>query len=271
MRSHNESSPHFSKPLTICNTETLESTIIQIRHNHDRIVLRKALGMPSYSPYLAWYFGIPSIPEDYENLDAESSLERHFHTEPEDMDWRNNAWFRAVEICAASELLSAEKEEKVCGMIREFEAKEERDFQTLDKQIELSLHNKPDIARAMMEGALMKWIRGSEKLMKSLKSELGIVTGESLNAITKGGNFRVRLHGVNLGELDSGKCLCGTSYSEYGLWSKCAGISESEGVIEFLPGEWLKDSVSCFTDLYMLLVDKSGRKQAGCVKVQVRG
>ena len=269
LRAHDDN-PHFSKPLTICNTETLESTIIQLRHNTDRIILRKALGRPSYSPYLVWYFGLPDVPEDFEVSEPEKALAEHFHLSPDAMDWRNNAWFRAMEINAACELLSAEKEDSVRGMIQDFESQEEAELQELDPQIELSLKSRPDIARAIMKGFIIKWAGKSEDLVKSLRSELGMIIGEPLSAVTYGEPFRVRLHDVNLSELDAEKCICGTSYSEYSTWSVCSGINASEGWIEFTPGECLKNAVPCFTDLYMLLIDKSGRKRAGCVKVQVR-
>ena len=262
--------PHFSKPLTICNTETLESTIIQLRHNTDRIILRKALGRPCYSPYLVWYFGLPNVPEDYEQTDPEKALSEHFLLKADAMDWRNNAWFRAMEIDAVSELLSAESEEIVCSRVRDFEEQEERELEELDPQIELSLKSRPDIARAMMEGFIVKWSRKAEELTRTLRADLCVVVGESMNAVTDAGTFRVRLHGLDVKELDAEECICGTLYSEYSLWSKCAGIDEAEGSIEFFPGEWMKSSPECFTDLYMLLIDKSGNRRAGCVKVQVR-
>ncbi|MBQ9433429.1 MAG: C69 family dipeptidase [Synergistaceae bacterium] len=269
LRAH-DANPHFSKPLTICNTETLESTIIQIRSSQDRIILRKALGRPSYSPYIAWYFGVPDVPEDYEDTESERALAEHFHLTPDAMDWRNSAWFRAMEIDAVSELLTDEAEESVCGKIRAFEAREERDIEELDPQIELSLRNRPDIARAMMKAELLKWTKEAEKLTQTLREELGVITGEALAPINDGKNFRVRVHGVSLGELDEGRCICGTSCTEYSSWSKCAGINSAEEWIEFSGGEWLKTATPCFTDLYMLLVDKAGQKRAGCVKIQVR-
>ena len=116
----------------------------------------------------------------------------------------------------------------------------------------------------------MKWSGKAEELTGTLRADLGVVTGEALIPVTEGGSFRVRLHDVDVRELDTEKCICGTSYTEYSAWSRCGGISEAESWIEFMPGEWLKGAVPCFTDLYMLLVDKSGNKRAGCVKIPVR-
>lgn len=259
--------PHCAKPLTICNTETLESTIVEVRDNPDRIVIRKALGRPAYSPYLVWYLGMPNVPEGYEDMSAEEALEEHFVLRPESMDWRNNAWYRAMEVQAASELLS-EKEEAVCAKIAKFEAKEEREFEEIDRQIELSLRYKPNIARAMMEGSVMKWSSGVEELMTALKSELGIIAGEAMNEATSNENFRVRLREINPEILESVECLCGPSWAEYSSWSKCEGVRE--GCVEFGVGDWLKDSVECLMDLYMKLVCKEGRRFAGRVCANVR-
>ena len=114
LRSH-EDEPHFHKPLTICNTETLESTIVKIRDNPDRITVRKALGRPCYSPYLVWYLDMLAAPEGYEDTEPEEALAQHFKLPPEAMDWHNNAWFRAMEVQAACEMLADEKEEAVCA------------------------------------------------------------------------------------------------------------------------------------------------------------
>ena len=269
LRSHSDN-PHFHKPLTICNTETLESTIIQLRPNTDRIILRKALGRPCYSPYLVWYSGLRNVPEDYEMMDSEKALSEHFVLRPEAMDWRDNAWFRAMEIDAVSELLSDEKEEYVCSQVRAFEEQEERELEELDPQIELSLKSRPDIARAMMEGFIVKWSGRAKELTGTLRADLGVITGEAMSAVTEVESFRVRLHDIDVRELDIERCICGTSCTEYSAWSKCGGIDESESCVEFMPGEWLKGAVPCLTDMYMLLVDKSGKKYAGCVKAQIR-
>ena len=269
LRSH-DGNPHFSEPLTICNTETLESTIIQLRDNPDRIILRKALARPSYSPYLAWYMGIPSIPAGYEDTEPEESLAQHFHLKPEALDWKDNAWFRALEVSTAAEILSATKEDAVRGKIAAFEEEEERELADIDGQIELSLRSKPDIARAIMEGTVMKWAQGVEGLMNSLRDELGILTATASGAVTCGKAFAVRLDGVNTTELEESGCICGPSYEKYSAWSKCAGINHADGTLEFSAGEWMKDAVQCFTDLYMMLPCRDGKKLAGCVRVQVR-
>lgn len=266
--------PHFSKPLTVCNCDTLESTIAQIRHNPDRIILRRALGRPCFAPYVVWYSGIIADPEGYEDTEPEEASAKHFDTTPEDMDYKNNAWFRTMEIQAACDILYAEKSSMVREKIHEFEGKIERELKMLDPQIELRLRNEPDIARAMMEGAVMSWTKGAKELAQNLRSELNIIHAEALSSIIGSENFRIRIHNdiIKSGELNISGCKCGPSYKNYSDWSECAGINDSEKYIEleFSPGKWFIDSVPCFNDMYMILETKTGKKYAGCVKIQVR-
>ena len=270
-----KNSPHFSKPLTICNAETLESSIFQIRHNPDRIIIRKSLGSPCCSPYIAWYFGIPSVPEGYEDKDADTSLAEHFATTPGDMDYRNNAWYRAIEIKAACDILYAEKSEMIHERVKEFEAEQERKLSPLDSQIELRIRNNPDIARAMMEGAVMSQAEELRKFTSAMRRELGIITGESIGDIETGKNFVVRIPAgeISADGLDISACKCGVSYADSGKWSACEGVESSDGHIDltFTGGEWRNDSVPCLTDLYVPICEKSGRKHAVSVKMKVRG
>lgn len=268
-----ENTPHSSKPLTVCNSDTLESTIIQIRHNPDRIIIRKALGRPCCSPYITWYFGILSDPEGYEDKDADTSIAEHFSTVPSDMDCVNNAWYRAMEVQAACDILYAEKAETVHRMVKEFEDEEERKFAPLDSQIELRIRNRPDIARAMMEGVVMSQAEEAVKFTESVKKELGVISCEALTDAVKGKNFTVRIpvkalknESVNLTE-----CTCGPSYESHSHWSKCKSVNEGDGYVdfEFAGGEWRDEAVPCLTDLYLSIPCKSGKKYAGSVKMRV--
>lgn len=164
LRAHNDNLYHFDKPIGICNFETLESTIAQIRHNPDRIILRKALGRPCCSPYIAWYFGINSVPKDYEEKDAETSLREHFLTTPEDMKEKDNAWDRALKICAKCEAHHDEENYALREKIYALEEKIENKLKTLDPQIELRLRSEPRIARAMMDAALLQWTKDFKEL-----------------------------------------------------------------------------------------------------------
>ncbi|MBQ3455723.1 MAG: hypothetical protein IJG36_04745, partial [Synergistaceae bacterium] len=269
-----ENTPHFSKPLTVCNADTLESSIFQIRHNPDRIIIRKSLGSPCYSPYIAWYFGIPSVPEGSEDRDSDTSLAEHFATKPGDMDCCDNAWFRAMELKAACDILYAEKAETVHAKVKAFEDEQEKKFSPLDSQIELRLRNRPDIARAMMEGAVMSQADDLRKFSEAMKRELGIITGEALTDAEKGKSFTIRIPAGEIpsGGLEISGCKCGVSYADSGKWSACEGINFADDNIDltFTGGEWLNDSVPCVTDIYASILEKSGRKHAVTVRMKVR-
>lgn len=268
-----EGSPHFAKPFPVCNSQTLESSIFQIRHNPDRIIIRKALGSPCFSPYIAWYFGIIADPEGYEDKDPDTSLAEHFAIKPEDMDYRNNAWYRAMEIQTACNLLYAEKGQYVHQKVKEVEDEEERKFIPLDAQLELRIRNRPDIARAMMEGAVMSFASEAEKFAQNMHKELGIIAGEALTDAVKGHDFSVRIPAGKISDdLNISACICGPSYVDVMNWSHCSTATEEEGYIDltFSGGEWRDDAVPCFTDLYMLIVEKSGKKHVVTVKVRVR-
>ncbi|MBQ9419503.1 MAG: C69 family dipeptidase, partial [Synergistaceae bacterium] len=273
LRSHNdENYQHFDKPISICNCDTLESTIAQIRHNPERMILRKALGRPCCSPYVAWYFGINLIPEDYENKTSEISLLEHFRTKPEDMDYKNNAWFRAMELCAAFDILH---DERVEAEIKSFEEKIERKLQTLDPQIELRLRNEPGIARAMMDAAVLQWTKDSEDLAKTLRMKMNVITAEALNSVRREKNFDVRIpqNALDFSKVNFSKCFCGPSYAEKNRWSKCVELLDTHDgymTLSFAPGEWLNDSVHCFMDLYIVMEEESGKKHAATVKAKVQ-
>ena len=266
---HDKDNPHFSKPLTICNCDTLESTIAQIRHNPYRIILRRALGRPCFSPYIVWYSGINKIPEGYEEINSEAALANHFNTRPSDMDYRNNAWYRAMEVQAACDILYHEKGEYARSKIAEFESREEKKLSTLDSQIELCLHNEPKIARAMMDGAVLSWSNEAEECMNDIKRELGVITAEALDHVRLGESFHIRIPDCDFRITE---CICGPSYKNQSCWSKCKSIKDSAKYteLEFDLGSWFDDAVPCFTDLYMKIVDENGNVHAGTVRIQVQ-
>lgn len=269
--SSDSDNPHFSKPLTVCNCDTLESTIAQIRHNPDRIILRRALGRPCFSPYVVWYMGINELPEGYEDMNPDSSLAKHFHTKPSDMDYRDNAWFRAMEVQGACDILCGDKEKGqiVRAKISEFESHEEEKLRTLDSQIELRLRNQPDIARAMMDGAVLSWAEEAEECLNGIKNELGIIVGEALDSVIAGEVFKIRIHDSAFKVTE---CICGPSYKPQSEWSKCINIIDNGKYTEldFDSGKWVDDAVPCFTDLYMKMTDENGKIHAGTVRIQIQ-
>ena len=264
-----DSSPHFQKPLTVCNAETLESSIFQIRHNPDRIIIRKALGNPCFSPYVAWYLGIPSLPEGYEDKDADTSLAEHFATKPCDMDWHDNAWYSAMGLQAACNILYAEKADYVRMRLVELEEEEERKFAPLDSQLELRIRNRPDIARAMMEGAVMSQTEEVRKFTEAMRKELGVIEAEALTDAVRGHDFTVRIPAYGL---DVAECICGPSYADFGKWSRssCADAGVGYTDLTFTGGEWRNDAVPCLNDLYVAITGNDGRKRAARVIMNVR-
>ena len=277
LRAHNEgSNSHFDKPISICNIDTLESTIVKIRHNPDRILIYKALGRPCYSPYIPWYFGITADPKGYEEISPDKALDEHFQTKPEDMGYKDNAWYRAMEIQAACEILGEEKSAAVCEKIRTFEDELERKVKPLDSQIELRIRNEPDIARAMMESVIMTCADKLEEFARATRKALNIFYGEALTPAKCGQTFKVKISNgsIDLGNIDPLKSKCGPSYASQDHWSECTEsfYDEQERYIElvFKPATWLNDAVPCLTDLYIMLVDKNGTKYAGCVRIQVQ-
>ena len=267
----NGNTPHFDSPLTVCNVDTLESTIAEIRRRPERIILRKALGQPCFAPYVPFYFGMNFLPEGYEDIDSEKALSKHFEYEPQDFDYKNNAWFTHKEIQAACDLLYKEKSGIIREKISEVESEIESKLNELDSQIELRMKTNPYIAGAMIEGAVIFCAEDVKKLMNSLKSELGIIHAEANHNIVAGESFSMRIPDTKL-NLDISQCKCGVSYLPVKKWSDCASIKEHEKFLEleFSPSEWINNAVPCFMDLYLLLVEKDGTKHAGTVKIRIQ-
>ncbi len=96
LRSHNDEKPeHFDKPIGICNCDTLESIIVEINPDPKKIILRQALGHACISPYLVL------CPENFEYEkfeESEKALREHFNTKPEELEYKNNVWFKTLEI-----------------------------------------------------------------------------------------------------------------------------------------------------------------------------
>ena len=274
LRAHNEgSTSHFDKPISICNIDTLESTIVRIRFNPDRILIYKALGRPCYTPYIPWYFGINTIPEGYENVSSEKALAEHFKTKPEDMNYKDNAWYRAMEISTVCEILGPEKSALVHEKIRTFEEDLSSQLKPLDSQIELRIRNEPDIARAMMESVLIMGTEKVEEFTQATRKALNVFYGEALTSAKRGEKFSVKISNlpINFDDIDISKTLCGPSYACFDKWSVGTekSVYDEYCELDFAAGEWLNYATPCLTDLYIMLVDKNGKKYAGCVKIQV--
>ena len=271
--------PHFMENRPICAASTIESSIVTVRHEPERIVLRRALGRPCVSPYLPWFFGVASVPNGYGGLDPEEALATHFSVPPGTMDWEDNAWFRSMAVQAAADLLWEEQADMVRERVQSIEDQMERELKMLDSQIELRMHTDPDVARAMMEGAVKNWAVSVREGMRILREKLGVLEGEAqgeLDASASKPALVVRwraVPGLDPKELDLTRCFCGPHRLPTERWSPCVSMTEDENggfSLAFEGGAWLEEAVPCFTDLSILLTERSGQKRAGAVKARVR-
>ena len=271
-------SRHFMVTRPICAATTLESTIVEIRPEPDRVLLRRALGRPCAAPYMPWYMGVSGVPEGYAFGDADAALSNHFAVSAADMDWRgDSAWFRTTAVQAAAELLGREAQEAVSEKVRSLEVQMENELRMMDSQIEMHMRSDPGVARAMMDGLLRAWSITVREGMRALLDRLGVlpaVSGGTLDA--SGGDFTLRWEAkpdFSPAELDPERCLCGPHYLSPEKWS--CGVSAAEDdagfSVSFGAGEWMRDAVPCLTDLSVLLTERGGRRHAASVRLNIRG
>ena len=149
--------PHFMRTRPVCGSTTLESTIVQIRENHDMTLIWRALGRPCLSPYSPWYFGIARVPDAYAS-DPEESLKTHFSVSPADLDYsKDEPWFHCTDLQAAIDPLYGERAAEVREAIAEFEdtlRNEVRYFEPLALE-----HFNRDLekARGLLTGSVADW------------------------------------------------------------------------------------------------------------------
>ncbi len=172
---YNGNSPHNAKPLTVCNSETLESTIIEFHDNPSGIVLRRALGEPCLGIYMPWYLGIENLPAGYESMNPDEALITHFKTSESEFEYsEKNIWFKIREIQKSVEADYSEKAPKVRSIIKSVEDRLERELSMMNMQIMPRLETDPENMTAMMEGAVKTWAVSVETGLKHIISELNI-------------------------------------------------------------------------------------------------
>ena len=175
---YNGNSPHFTKPLTVCNGETLESTIIEFRDNPAGIILRRALGEPCLGIYMPWYLGIENLPVGYESMNPDEALKTHFATSESEFDYseqsEKNIWFKINEIQKSVEADYSEKAPKVRAIIKSVEDRLERELSMMNMQIMPRLETDPENMTAMMEGAVKTWAVSVETGLRHIISEAKI-------------------------------------------------------------------------------------------------
>ncbi len=173
--SYGDNTPHFSKPLTVCNSETLESTIIEFRDNPAGTILRRALGEPCLGIYMPWYLGIEKLPLGYESINPQESLDTHFKTSESEFEYsEQNIWFKIREIQKAANESFPEKAKIIRSIIKSVEERLERELSMMDMQILPRLETDPENMTAMMEGAVKTWAVSVETGLKHIISEAKI-------------------------------------------------------------------------------------------------
>ena len=218
---NNNGNPHFNKPLTVCNSDTLESSIIEIRHDVDLIAVRYALGRPCNSVYVPLYFGINNLPEGYSDLNPDEALKTHFKIPLYEMDARNNLWFKFMKFQACADIFYPDKTDKIKSEIKRLEEKIERELKMLGNQINLRMKTDPDISRAMMEGSSNSWIASVKSWLEIMLKDLKITELENLTKIAPNKNFIVNIPGLDRDKINLTETKCGPSFkniSEWSLW-----------------------------------------------------
>lgn len=271
--------PHGSELRPVCGATTLESTVVALRHDPERTIVRRALGRPCVSPYLPWYLGTASAPEDYGGQDPDGALATHFSVSPVNMDWEDDAWHRATAVQAAASLLWEEQGGAVRTKAKAIEDRIEAELRMLDSQIALRMKTDPDVGRAMMQGALRSWAVSVREGMRMIMEQLGVLEGRcdgGLDACAPDASFVVRwsaVPGLDPTTLDVSRCLCGPWFVSTESWSVGTSISTDEGggfSITFQGGDWLSGAVPCLMATSILLVDVSGERRAARTKILVR-
>ena len=155
LRAHNENSnPHNSEPLSICNNETLQSSIFELNNDTRQNIIRLALGRPCETVYLPIYFGISELPEDYKFENSELALKNHFNTEPEDLNYQDNAWFLNDKV---QNIYTIDKN-LLHTRLSSLEERLERELRFISSQIDtLFKANLIDNAINTMTGAVNSW------------------------------------------------------------------------------------------------------------------
>ncbi|MDR2179442.1 MAG: C69 family dipeptidase [Synergistaceae bacterium] len=267
--------PHFMRTRPVCVSTTLESTVVQIRENHDMTLIWRALGRPCLSPYSPWYFGIERVPGAYAG-DPEEAVKTHFSVPPSDVDYsRDEAWFRYTDLQAAVDPLYETKAAKVKEAIAEFEStlnSEVRYFEPLALE---HFNTDPEKARGLLTGSVADWTDRALQKLDELYGESGVLAIELPDEIRVDASaektFSVRVpvgdadHGFDVKNLALEKTLFGPHYAPYTKWSRALEATQEEGKlrISFPVGEWGRNAVPCLTDMWLILEDEEGRRMVG--------
>lgn len=276
-------SPHFMETRPICAGTTLESTVVQIRENHDMTLIRRALGRPCFAPYVPWYFGMTAVPTEYGNGKPEEAVRTHFSVAPEDLNYTAaEAWFHHTDLQAAADPLYAEKAGQVREALMKFEGILENEIRYFEPLAAGHFKTDPDKARGLLTGSVSDWTgRALRKLDKTLAA-LGVLALDVPTEIDVNDEANPLVVCVSLRDLENHpdgnamkefgaddialeRTLFGPHYAAPSKWSKAvnAAVYQGQLCLSFRMGEWTKNSTPCLTDMWMTLENKKGRRLVG--------
>ncbi|MDR3231673.1 MAG: C69 family dipeptidase [Synergistaceae bacterium] len=281
-------SPHFMETRPICHGTTLESTIVQIRKNHDMTLIRRALGRPCLAPYTPWYFGVTAVPAKYSGGDPENAVRTHFAVPPEDLNHTDAAWFRNTDLQTAIDPLYGEEATAAKKAIAELEETLENEVRGFEPSVVDLFAVDSKRARELLTGSVLDWTTRALDRLENLFAALDVLKLDAPGGIDVGDgktpvSVRVPLQALKNrpgGDLtpDFGaddialdRTLFGPGHAPSSKWSRAVGATARQGQLclsfgtglEFGRGEWAKKLVPCLTDMWLILENKKGRRLVG--------
>ncbi|MDR1048114.1 MAG: C69 family dipeptidase [Synergistaceae bacterium] len=268
--------PHFMRTRPMCVSTTLESTVVQIRENHDMTLIWRALGRPCLTPYSPWYFGIAKVPDGYAG-DPEEAVKTHFAVPAADLDYsKDEAWFHYTDLQAAVDPLYGEKAAEIKAAVAEFEDTLRSEVRYFEPLAQEHFNRDPEKARGLLTGSVADWSARTLQKLDELYAKAGVLAVELPREIDAGAGaekfFSVQVAvddaGFAAGNLVPAKILLGPHYVPPSKWSRAVsveGSEEEEGKLRlsFTVGEWAKNSAPCLTDMWLILENEEGRRLVG--------
>jgi dipeptidase len=272
-------SPHYMRTRPICAGATIESTIVQIRENHDMTLIWRALGRPCLSPYSPWYFGISHAPQGYDADDPERAVRTHFSVPAAELDYsKGTAWFHYTDLQAAIDPLYEDKAEEAKSALAEFEGVLREEVRRLEPLALEQFEADPEKARDLLTGAVAGWAARALQKLDELYATVRVLPVWLPERIDVNSQepFSVQVPDQDLKDAGPGqnfdidnvvpqKILFGPHYSPSSKWSKAIeAVRDEDGLrLSFTVGEWVKNSTPCLTDMWLIIEDEKGRRLVG--------
>jgi dipeptidase len=273
-------SPHFTETRPMCHGTTLESTIVQIRKNHDMTLIRRASGRPCLAPYTPWYFGMTVVPAKYSGGDPEEAVKTHFAVPPEDLDHTGAAWFRYTDLQTALEPLYGREAPAVKKALAEFEETLENEVRNFEPLAVKGFVRDPAKARELLTGSVSNWTARTRDKLEELFAARGVLKIDAPRDIDLGDDkTSVFLHvplsnqtpDFGADDIALDRTLFGPGHVPFAKWSRAVEASVYQEQLRlsfgtglsFGAGEWAKNFVPCLTDMWLILENKKGRRLVG--------